>query len=104
MAEESITITIAKTSVNMNVEASKVELYRLAEQTLNSAIRRHERRNYVGLGANSAIVLAAFEFVIANIAMRQQNEIDDDDVAALKTIERRIEGYMNDMKSEKVVE
>ncbi len=103
MAEQSITITIAKTSVNMNVDASKVELYRLAEQTLNSSIRKHEKKNYVGLGANSAIVLAAFEFVIANIMMRQQNEIDSEEVAALKAIESRIEGYMNDLNNENEV-
>ncbi|MFI3303614.1 MAG: cell division protein ZapA [Rikenellaceae bacterium] len=104
MTQEEITITIAKTSVNMKVEESKVELYRLAEQTLNNSIRKFEKMNYVGLGASSAIALAAFEFVIANITMRQRNEVDSDEVIALKAIESRIESYMNDLRNEKINE
>ncbi len=101
MGVEEIKITIAGKSYKLNIDNSKRELYLLAERNVNSAILKFQKQNFEGFGRQDAIALAAFELAVANINIRQQNEIESEDVAALKAIEARVADYMNDLRLEK---
>ncbi len=104
MATEEIKITISGKTFTLNVDSTKRELYHLAERTLNSAILKFEKRNFDGLRPQDVVALAAFEFVISNINLRQQSEIDSAECDALNAIDRRIEEYLNDLNVEKNAE
>lgn len=101
MATEEIKITISGKTFTLNVDSTKRELYHLAERTLNSAIVKFEKKSLDGLRPQDIVALAAFEFVISNINLRQQSEIGSTEYDALDAIDRRIEEYLNDLNIEK---
>lgn len=101
MGVEEIKITIAGKSYKLNVESTKKELYMLAERNVNSSILKFQKQNFEGFKLQDAIALAAFELAVANINMRQQSEVEPEEVAALRAIEERVADYLNDLRHEK---
>ncbi len=95
---EEIAITIDGKSFNMKVDSSKKELYKLAEQKLNSSIAKLERMSYEGLGGKDIISLVAFEYVVANINLLQQNTVESQEVDdTLDAINKRVKAYLNEL-------
>ncbi len=97
MATESIKITIAGKGYTLNADSTKRELYLLAEQRLNATITKFEKRNLAGIRPQDVVALAAFEFAVANISLKQQNEVDSEELSLLKQLDRRVEEYLNDL-------
>ncbi len=101
MGVEEIKITIAGKSYKLNIDSTKRELYLLAERNVNSSILKFQKQNFDGFKLQDAIALAAFELSVANINIRQQSELDSEDVATLKSIDERVASYLNDLRHEK---
>ncbi len=101
MGVEEIKITISGKSYKLNIDSSKRELYLLAERNVNSSILRFQKQNFDGFTLQDVIALAAFELAVANINIRQQNEVVSEDLAVLKALEDRIGEYLNDLRHEK---
>ncbi len=96
MATEEIKITIAAKSYTLNIESSKREHYLLAERRVGAAITKFQKMNFDGFKLQDAIALTAFEFAVANISLKQQSEVEPDEIVALKELNRRLEEYLND--------
>ncbi len=94
MAAEEIKITIAAKSYTLNIDSSKREHYRLAEKRVNSSITKFQKMNFDGFKLQDAIALTAFEFAVANINLKQQSEVEPDEVTALKELSYKIEEYL----------
>ncbi|MFI3259358.1 MAG: cell division protein ZapA [Rikenellaceae bacterium] len=101
MDREQIKVSIAGKSYPLKVDSSKKELYYLAEQQLRAAIVKIESKNYEGVSRQDAVALAAFDSILSNIMLRQQSDVDSDEMATLKAIESKIGDYMNDLKVER---
>ncbi|MFI3289224.1 MAG: cell division protein ZapA [Rikenellaceae bacterium] len=101
MGVEEIKITISGKSYKLNIDSSKRELYLLAERNVNSSILRFQKQNFDGFTLQDVIALAAFELAVANINIRQQNEVVSEDLAVLKALEERVGEYLNDLRHEK---
>lgn len=95
MATEEIKITIAAKSYTLNIDSTKREQYRLAEKRVNASVTKFQKMNFDGFRLQDAIALTAFEFAVANINLKQQNELDPEDVTTLKELGNRIEEYLN---------
>ncbi len=96
--KEEIRIQIAGKSYTLKVDGAKRELYQLAERRVNAAVVKFEKQN---LSTQDAVALVAFNYAVTNIKMRQQSEVDDAELAALKVIDERVEAYLNDLKIER---
>ncbi|MFI3247550.1 MAG: cell division protein ZapA [Rikenellaceae bacterium] len=101
MGAEEIKITIAGKSYKLNIDSAKKELYLLAERNVNSSILKFQKQNFEGFKLQDAIALAAFELAVANINIRQQSEIESEEIAALKAIDEKVANYLNDLRQEK---
>ncbi|MFR9619783.1 MAG: cell division protein ZapA [Rikenellaceae bacterium] len=98
MDKEEIRIVIASKSYTLKVDSAKRELYHLAERRANAAIVKFEKQNVT---TQDAIALVAFNFAVTNIKMRQQSEVDDAELQAIKQIDERVESYLNDIAIER---
>ncbi len=96
MATEEIKITIAAKSYTLNIDSAKREHYLLAERRVNSTITKFQRMNFEGFTSQDAIALTAFEFAVTNIGLKQQSEVEPEELTALKELNQRIESYLND--------
>ncbi len=96
--KEEIKINIAGKSYTLKVDSAKRELYQLAERRVNAAVVKFERQN---LSTQDAVALVAFNYVVTNIKMKQQSEVDDAELMAIKAIDQRVFDYLNDLKVEK---
>ncbi len=101
MAIVEITIKIARSEIKLNIDESKLELYRLAEQQLNASIIEFERRDSSVFGAQAPLALAAFDAVVHNILLSQHSEMDSAEVERLVALEQKVESYMNDLRVER---
>ncbi len=97
MDKEEIRIQIAGKSYTLKVDSTKRELYQLAERRVNAAVVKFEKQNVT---TQDAVALVAFNYAVTNIKMRQQSEVDDAELAALKVIDERVENYLNDLKTD----
>ncbi|MFI3270265.1 MAG: cell division protein ZapA [Rikenellaceae bacterium] len=94
MATEEIKITIAAKSYTLNIDSAKREHYRLAEKRVNASITKFQQMNFEGFKLQDAIALSAFEFAVANLALKQQSEVDPEELTALKAINNKLEEYL----------
>ncbi len=95
--KEEIRINIAGKSYTLKVDSAKRELYQLAERRVNAAVVKFEKQN---VSTQDAVALVAFNYAVTNIKMRQQGEVDDAELMAIKTLGVRVEEYLNDLKIE----
>ncbi len=97
MADEmiKIKITIAGNDYTLNIDSSKKELYLLAERRVNTAIKKFQQKNFEGFRVQDAIALTAFEFAVSNIGLKQQSELDPEEITALKELNQKLAEYLN---------
>lgn len=95
MAKQAITLKIAGKRYPFNIESGKEEVYRLAEREVNSYIALIKQQNIKGWNEQDYLAMAALKFAIANVGMRQNRELDNEDLEQLEKIGSEIDAYLN---------
>ncbi len=97
---EELKITIAAKSYTLNIDKAKREHYLLAERRVNSTITKIQKMNFEGYNLHDAIALTAFDFAVSNIELKQQSEVEPEEVKTLKELNQKIEEYLNNPSNE----
>ena len=96
--KQAITLKIAGKSYPFNIESGKEEVYRLAEREVNSYLVLIKQQNIKGWGDQDYLAMAALKFAIANVAMRQSREVDNEDLNKLEKIGTEIDTHLTTLK------
>jgi len=102
MEKEKFTMNlkVAGRPYRLNIRAEKEELYRLAEKEVNRYVEDFKKGNYKGFEDRDYIALAAIHLAIDAMRMRQAREVVSADLKALERLNRSLDDYLNEVKTE----
>ena len=84
MAEQKITLKVARKPYSLTIDSDKEEIYRLAEREVNAYIGKWEEAFGDNINIQDCLVFTALQFCINNITITRQNGISDEDIEALE--------------------
>lgn len=89
-----ITLKIAGRSYKFTIDREKEEAYRLAEREVNSYLAQGKQKRIKGWGDMDYLAIAALNFAITNINMRQSREVSSDELGQLEALDQELKGYL----------
>lgn len=95
MAKQAITLKVAGKSYSFDIESGKEEMYRLAEREVNTYLTLIKQRKFEHWADMEYLSMTALHFAIANVEMRQNREIGDEDLKRLKQLDEKLDNYLN---------
>jgi len=98
MALQAITLKIAGKSYSLDIPSEKEEVYRLAEREVNGYLASIKQKNIKNWTDREYLSMAALQFAIANVSMRQSRELGDEDLKRLGRIEAEMDSYLNTLE------
>lgn len=98
MALQAITLKIAGKSYSLNIESEKEEIYRLAEREVNSYLTLIKQNGFKNWSDQDYVTMAALKFAITSLSLRQDRELDSEDLKQLTEIGTEIDTYLNALK------
>lgn len=90
-----IKLKIAGKTYSMKIEASKEEIYRLAEREVNRIVAKYEKAHIDGYAASDYLAIAALQLAISNIRLAQSREVGGEDLQRLSELARELEQHLN---------
>lgn len=93
--KRAITITIAGKEYPFVIEPSKSELFKLAERRVNNTILKLEKRGIADYSRSDLVALAALDLALTNTKLRQQTEVESEDIARLNELNQKIDMCLN---------
>lgn len=95
MAEQKITLKVARKPYSLTIDSDKEEIYRLAEREVNAYIGKWEEAFGDNINIQDCLVFTALQFCINNITITRQNGISDEDMEALDELSKRLDKHLN---------
>lgn len=89
-----ITLKIAGGVYKFTIDREKEEAYRLAEREVNSYLAQSKQKRIKGWGDMDYLAIAALNFAITNINMRQSREVSSDEVGQLEALDSEVRQYL----------
>ncbi len=93
--KSTIVVTISGKEYLFTVERSKQEIFKLAERKVNNAVLKLEKRGIADYSKSDLLALAALDMALSNIKLRQQTEVESEELERLKELDKRVDEYIN---------
>lgn len=99
MADEKISMRLSIDGKQYPVSAApeKEEVYRRAATEINAYINRLRSKHQSSLNERDCLALTALKFAIDKIDLMRNREVGDEDMQALKNLDRRLDQYLNSL-------
>jgi cell division protein ZapA len=101
MAEQKITLKVARKHYSLTIDSEKEEIYRLAEREVNAYISKWEKAYGENINIQDCLAFTALQFCINNISITRQNELSGEDLEALDALSQRMDKHLNRIKPHK---
>ncbi len=95
-----IKLKVAGKSYAFDIDSSKEEVYRLAEREVNEFLKQAKQEKYEEWKDDDYLALAALQFAIDYTDLRQNRELNTEDLKRLHEIDREIDTYLNTPEKE----
>lgn len=93
--KQKIKLHIGGGTYSLDIAADKEEIYRLAEQEVNTRVGIYER-NYAGVyKLQDCLAITALAMAINYMDLARSREVGSEDVKELKRLGDRIDSYLN---------
>lgn len=101
MAQQAITLRIAGKKYSLNIASEKEEMYRLAEREVNNYLSLIMEKKFKDWNLQDYLSMAALKFAIADLTLRQDREVNGEDLTRLEEIDTQIDNYLHTLPQTK---
>lgn len=90
-----IKLRIAGKAYTMNVDASREEEFRVAEKHINNLLAKYEAARLDGYATYDYLAVIAIQLAVVNSRLKNERNLDSEDVNALKELSDSLEKYLS---------
>lgn len=101
MGKQAINLNIAGKKYALTIASEKEEMYRLAEREVNKFLSLLMANKYREWTTQDYLAMAALKFAIENLSMRNNRELDGEDLSRLEELDSQIDTYLNKLPDTK---
>lgn len=95
MAKQKINLKVAGKAYSLTIDSEKEEVYRLAEREVNTNVGKLQKTFGESFSVQDCLAITALQLGINNIALTRENNLADDDLAALDALSQKLDKYLN---------
>lgn len=95
MAKQKINLKVAGKAYSLTIDSEKEEVYRLAEREVNANVGKLQKTFGESFSVQDCLAITALQLGINNIALTRENNLADDDLAALDALSQKLDKYLN---------
>lgn len=95
MAKQKINLKVAGKAYSLTIDSEKEEVYRLAEREVNANVGKLQKTFGESFSVQDCLAITALQLGINNIALTRENNLADDDLAALDALSQKLDKHLN---------
>lgn len=95
MAKQKINLKVAGKAYSLTIDSEKEEVYRLAEREVNTNVGKLQKTFGESFSVQDCLAITALQLGINNIALMRENNLADDDLAALDALSQKLDKHLN---------
>lgn len=95
MAKQKINLKVAGKAYSLTIDSEKEEVYRLAEREVNTNVGKLQKTFGESFSVQDCLAITALQLGINNIALTRENNLADDDLAALDALSQKLDKHLN---------
>lgn len=95
MAKQKINLKVAGRAYSLTIDSEKEEVYRLAEREVNANVGKLQKTFGESFSVQDCLAITALQLGINNIALTRENNLADDDLAALDALSQKLDKHLN---------
>lgn len=95
MAKQKINLKVAGKAYSLTIDSEKEEVYRLAEREVNTNVGKLQKTFGDSFSVQDCLAITALQLGINNIALTRENNLADDDLAALDALSQKLDKHLN---------
>lgn len=95
MAKQKINLKVAGKAYSLTIDSEKEEVYRLAEREVNTNVGKLQKTFGESFSVQDCLTITALQLGINNIALTRENNLADDDLAALDALSQKLDKHLN---------
>ena len=95
MAKQKINLKVAGKAYSLTIDSEEEEVYRLAEREVNANVGKLQKTFGESFSVQDCLAITALQLGINNIALTRENNLADDDLAALDALSQKLDKHLN---------
>lgn len=95
MAKQKINLKVAGKAYSLTIDSEKEEIYRLAERDVNSNVGKLQKTFGESFSVQDCLAITALQWSINDIAVKRENSLASDDLAALDALSQKLDKHLN---------